>query len=387
MSRRAKRHPPEGVKLRMWLSEPVGGDVKLALQRIERADDVRRVAVMPDVHLAGAVCIGTVVGTRRLVYPQAVGADIGCGMAAVAFDCDVSLLARESRARQVLVTLRETVPVMRHRSRQSAPPLPESLLTAGSLSSAKLVSAAQREGQVEFGTLGRGNHFLEFQGDEDQRLWLMVHSGSRVMGQLITESHLQYATKGKGGLVHLDAGAPMGRAYLSDVSWALRYADASRRAMVDAVTRTMHRLFKADAVSASLLCCDHNHVRREEHFGEAYWIHRKGAISAMDGEPGIIPGSMGTRSYHVVGRGCADALSSSSHGAGRAMSREQARRRLSVKQVYRELEGIWFDERLAAGLREETPSAYKDIDAIMRAQKKLTRIVRRLHPVLCYKGA
>lgn len=386
MSRRASRPGSESGKLRMWLSEPAGTAVKSVLKRIARAEDVRHVAVMPDVHLAGAVCIGTVVGTRRLVYPQAVGADIGCGMAAVAFDCDASLLVEESRARQVLRALSEAVPVMRHRSRRAAPPLPESLLAEESLSSEKLMTAAQRDGQVECATLGRGNHFLEFQADEDRRLWLMVHSGSRAMGQLITEFHLRHATRGKGGLVHLDAGTDTGRAYLSDVGWALRYADANRRAMVDAVVAMMSRVFKVDALRSSLLSCDHNHVRREQHAGDTYWVHRKGAISARDGEPGIIPGSMGTRSYHVVGRGRADALTSSSHGAGRGMSREQARQRVSVKQVFQQLDEVWFDERLALGLREESPSAYKDIDAVMRAQKKLTRIVRRLRPVLCYKG-
>ncbi len=128
------------------------------------------------------------------------------------------------------------------------------------------------------------------------------------------------------------------------------------------------------------------HVRRETHEGEALWVHRKGAISAVAGERGLIPGSMGTHSFHVEGRGCAEALCSSAHGAGRRLSRTDARRRLSAKDVVRELRGVWFDHRLAAGLREEAPSAYKDIDAVLRAEHDLVRITRRLRPVLCFKG-
>jgi tRNA-splicing ligase RtcB (3'-phosphate/5'-hydroxy nucleic acid ligase) len=132
--------------------------------------------------------------------------------------------------------------------------------------------------------------------------------------------------------------------------------------------------------------CNHNHVRRETHFGELLWVHRKGAMSAADGEPGLIPGSMGTHSFHVEGRGCEDALASSAHGAGRRLSRADARRRLSARDVTRELRGIWFDHRLAQRLREEAPSAYKDVNGVLRAQHALVRIVRTLRPVLSFKG-
>ncbi len=137
---------------------------------------------------------------------------------------------------------------------------------------------------------------------------------------------------------------------------------------------------------SSFVSCNHNHVRRETHDGESLWVHRKGAIAAGAGEPGLIPGSMGTTSYHVEGRGVAAALGSSAHGAGRRLSRTDARRTLSAKDVTRELRGVWFDHRIAGGLREEAPSAYKDIGSVLRAQAELVRVVRRLRPVLSFKG-
>jgi tRNA-splicing ligase RtcB len=167
----------------------------------------------------------------------------------------------------------------------------------------------------------------------------------------------------------------------------LRYADGSRKAMVHAVAGVMEDLFGVSADPASIVLCNHNHVRREVHFGEELWVHRKGAISAGQGEPGIIPGSMGTPSFHVQGRGVEEALCSSSHGAGRIASRTEARRSLSVSDFMKQMRGIWFDHRLAPRLRDEAPSVYKEIGAVMRAQRDLTRVVRKLTPVLSYKGA
>jgi tRNA-splicing ligase RtcB len=156
--------------------------------------------------------------------------------------------------------------------------------------------------------------------------------------------------------------------------------------MIDAAAGAVADLFGARPVEGSFFSCDHNHVRRETHFGQALWVHRKGAMSAASGELGVLPGSMGTETFHVEGRGCADALCSSAHGAGRAMSRDEARRKVSVRELERQLRRVWFDPRAAPALREEAPSAYKDVRAVLRAQRELTRIVRRLRPVLCYKG-
>ena len=377
--------------VRAWLSEPVSADVKKIIERLTRATDVQHIAVMPDVHLAEGVCIGNVVATSHLLYPQAVGGDVGCGMTALAFDADADILRRDETARTVLGALTRAVPTMRHPSRAAPPPLPPELtdpaLKGLVLSDPTLVSAAAREGRVEFGTLGRGNHFLEFQADQDGRLWLMVHCGSRHMGQAITALHARGATRAAGGLWFLDADVEAGQAYLQDVAWARAYSEANRRQMVTTMAALLAQLSGVRPIWETLFSCDHNHVQSEEHFDRRLWVHRKGAASAADHEPGIIPGSMGTRSFHVLGRGCEDALRSSSHGAGRRLSRAQARQRVTARGLATEMADVCFDERLAARLREEAPSAYKDIDAVMRAQRELTRIFRRLRPVLVYKGA
>jgi tRNA-splicing ligase RtcB len=245
-----------------------------------------------------------------------------------------------------------------------------------------------RDARLQLGTLGRGNHFLEFQRDEQDHLWLMVHSGSRSMGQAITAHHLAENPIPQSGrrFVALDSETSAGKAYLADVAWAIHYAVENRRALVAATRRLMERLFGVTTDAGSLIECHHNHVQCEVHLGRSYWVHRKGALPAGENRPGLIPGSMGTPSFHVTGRGCPDSLCSSSHGAGRVLSRHEASRRITHRQFERELRGVWFDHRRIDALRDEAPSAYKDIVGVMRAQRDLVRIERRLQPILSYKG-
>jgi tRNA-splicing ligase RtcB len=369
----------------MWLAEPMPRDVRQAVERVARAEDVQRIAVMPDVHLAESVCIGLVVATDRLVYPQAVGSDIGCGMAAAAFEVEATCVADAAVAQRVLREIGERVPVMRQRSLGGAAELVGDL-DPNLLSDAGLMRAARREGRVEMGTLGRGNHFIELQADADDRLWLMVHSGSRVMGQAIAGHHRARAVRARGGLVHLDTASEAGQAYLNDMRWALRYAAANRRAMIEAVAGVLKEEIGAARDDASVVDASHNHVRGEVHGGRDLLVHRKGASPAAAGERGVIPGSMGTPSYHVVGRGCEEAMRSSSHGAGRAMSRGDAARTVSVRELERQVRGVHIDRRAIARLTDEAPSAYKDVHAVMRAQRELVRIERELRPVVNYKG-
>jgi tRNA-splicing ligase RtcB (3'-phosphate/5'-hydroxy nucleic acid ligase) len=368
--------------VKAWLAEPPAPDVRRAVRRLASAKDVQRIAIMPDVHLAGDVCIGTVLATTRLIYPAAVGGDIGCGIAAVAFDVPAESLRAAGRAAQMFDLLRERVPIIRH-ARQGAPELP-ALIFERSLSDGRLDVIRRRDGVVQFGTLGRGNHFLEFQSDEDNRLWLTVHSGSRAMGQAIRDFHVGRATGRSGGIEFLDASSEAGAAYFADAAWARRYARANRRAMVNAVAGIVRDLLGGSIAEPTYFDCDHNHVEHETHDGVRWWVHRKGANAAGAGQPGIIPGSMGTESFHTEGRGNVASFCSSSHGAGRAMSREEARRRISLKTIHREMGETLFDR--SCDLREEAPSAYKDIRAVFRAQADLVRRVRRLAPVLCYKG-
>jgi len=342
------------------------------------------VALMPDAHLAEDVCVGAVLATSGTLYPSAVGGDIGCGMAAVAFDIEAAAVAETHAAARILNALRAAVPFERHR-RATLPSLPEGLGDR-SLSSPELEGLRRRIAGTQLGTIGSGNHFVELQTDEEGRLWLMLHSGSRGLGPAIRAHHLRHCHVGRHGQRYLEAACDLGRSYLADVGWALAYADASRRRMVEAVADVLGHVAQATPRWETFESCHHNHVRQEVHCGDTLWVHRKGAIPAGAGVIGLVPGSMGTFSVHVVGLGNPASLGSCAHGAGRRLSRSAARRKISVSSLARESRGIFFDHRLAQDLREEAPSAYKDLKCVLRAQRELARVVRRLRPVLVYKG-
>lgn len=375
---------PSMVPLRSWLTAPLDRDVSDALERLGRAPDVQQVAVMPDVHLAADVCIGVVVATSHLIYPQAAGGDIGCGMLAVAVDVAASALTNPKTAAQLLNEIGRAVP-SRRRNRNAVIPQPAD--TANDrLSDARLESIRQKEGEIEFATLGSGNHFLELQADEEDRLWLMVHSGSRALGQAIRDHHLARAQPREGRLRALDAESDAGKEYLHDTLWARQFAAASRKAMAEETGKVLARTLSCGISWETMIASDHNHVALERHGERMLWVHRKGAMSAQLGQAGVLPGSMGSPSFHVEGRGCEEALCSSAHGAGRALSRGAARSKFSDRDLRRQMEGIWYDYRLTDKLRDEAPDAYKDIRAVLKAQRELVKVIRTLRPVLNYKG-
>ena len=371
-------------KISRWLTIGLSKDVQDRVRRMSECDDVVRIAIMPDVHLAKEYCVGTVVATRSRIMPQAVGGDIGCGMAAVRVDERAERLATRDSATKLLQLLHRFVPSNKHGSDTVSEQLPD-VLAALDLSDPRLEKYAARDGRFQLGTLGRGNHFLEFQADQEGVLWMMIHSGSRAMGQRITEYHLRNAVKDT-PLAYIEADSDEGRAYLNDVAWAREYARQNRLSMLRMASELLRTLWSVDIDERSLIESDHNHVLQEIHFGEQLWVHRKGAQSAALGESGVIPGSMGTASYHVVGRGCAESMNSASHGAGRALSRSDARSSVSVKALRRQMGSVFFDGNKAAAIRDEAPSAYKDIRRVMKAQRELVKIVRMVKPLISYKG-
>lgn len=373
------------IEIQTWLTAPLTQDIKRSLRRMAESDDVHHVAVMPDVHLSNKVCNGVAVATKELIYPQAIGNDIGCGMLAVAINLSADALSSELVAGRLLGGLYRSVPSIKHLQSKCQLTLPDSLNDMP-LSHDSLEKCKQRDGVLQMGTLGRGNHFLEFQADIDGRLWLMLHTGSRGMGQTIADHHLREATFSGSGLLHLPANSASGQNYLSDLDWAIEYASQNRLAIARSVELLMADLFETSLDWPTLIHSNHNHVKRETIRGSEYWIHRKGCLSAKLDEPGVIPGSMGTCSFHVTGRGLAQALESSSHGAGRRLARGEAMRQISLRDFHKQTRNVWIDRRRADSLRDEAPSAYKDIDRVMRAQRKLTCIVRSLRPVLSYKG-
>jgi tRNA-splicing ligase RtcB len=371
--------------LHAWLVNPLDGEVRNAIERLRRAPDVQHVAVMPDVHLAGDVCIGVAIGTTHLIYPQAVGGDIGCGVLAVPFDVSADRLAEPAIAGRVLAKLAGAVPARRWNRKMTMEP--PHAVASDTLSYPRLDAVWRKQGTLEFATLGSGNHFAELQVDGEERLWLMVHSGSRAMGPAIRDHHLERAeVAGSSGLRALNANSVEGRAYLHDTAWARRYAAANRQQIAMNIGTVLAATIGATLQWDLAITTDHNHVESEPHGGNTFWVHRKGAMAAAHDQWGALPGSMGTASFHVQGRGCSQALCSSAHGAGRLMSRTAARRSVTTRELQRQMAGIWYDYRHAEQLRDEAPSAYKDIRAVARAQRELVKIVRVLRPVLNYKG-
>jgi tRNA-splicing ligase RtcB len=349
-------------------------------------------AVMPDVDPSADVCVGTVLATGGLVYPKAVGGDIGCGMATVACKPAPLDALHDKRRRRVLEEFTARIAILRRRHADSGwsshAPDPTSL------SDERLAKGAARDGLIQFGTLGRGNHFLEVQADEEDRVWIMVHSGSRAMGQYIVDHHTRRAAtalgrssqRALGGrLLAVDASSPEGTAYLHDHDWCVRYAAANRRRLLEDAAAVLKRECGLSIDWSSLIDVPHNFVRRESH-GEYLIVHRKGAAPADAGSIGVIPGSAGTFSVHVEGLGNADALRSSSHGSGRVLSRAEAKRGVSSSKLRRQLDGVTHDERLMARLTDEAPSVYRDLRLVLEAQRDLVRTRRKLRPLMSYKG-
>lgn len=373
-------------QVNQWVPEPLSSAVEKTIDRVSQAADFRWLAIMPDVHLAKDACVGLVLATDSLVYPQAIGGDIGCGYLVVGLDTDVSMLQDERHAARLMNGLYEEIPWNRRPGGSVVSPLPPTL-TEDRLSDDRLHRATLRDGRFQMGTLGRGNHFVEFQADQDDRLWLVIHSGSRAMGQLITQHHLQQATLDKASrLSYLDTLTENGVAYLNDQEWARRYAAANRLAMLKLIEDVLSREFAIATNHKTLIHRDHNHVASERHFDRTVYVHRKGAQVASAGERSIVPGSMGTESYLVEGRGVAEAMNSFSHGAGRRMSRAAARKVVSPSSFLRQVDEVWFDTRKTDRLLDESPEAYKDIVKVMRAQRELVKIVDRHRPVLNFKA-
>lgn len=374
-------HP--GASVRQWLVEAkLPDEVWRNVERLAGAEDVREVVLLPDIHLGRMVNNGCVAATIELVYPEAVGGDIGCGFSAIAFDGDAKIFSESSSAASVLSRLAGEVPALK--LRRASGELPASLRRQ-ELSDANLQRESQRDGVYQLGTLGCGNHFVEFQRDDAGRLWVMVHSGSRAMGQAIAGFHLARAASASTGLRYLDRRTDAGRAYLNDMEWAVRYATVSRLSILARCSEIMQDLFCVAADENSYLDCPHNFARLESHHGQTMMVHRKSANSARAGEPGLIAGSCGTSSYRVRGLGSEASLHSSSHGAGRLWSRTEASRRIQAADLRRQLHGVHYDERLVNELRDEAPAAYRDLREVLKAQRDLVRQEGRLTPVLNFK--
>ena len=396
--------PENGRPIKLWTrGVPVDEEAKRQLIRTAQLPFIfNHLAIMPDVHVGKGSTIGSVIPTQGAIIPAAVGVDLGCGMIAAkttlkAADLPDNLQAWRAAIEKAVPHGR--TPGTRDVGAWTNPPPVVDAAWAALAEGFKAITdkypkLAKSNSHHHLGTLGTGNHFIEVCLDETDAVWFMLHSGSRGVGNAIGSLFIEMAKEDMRryfiNLPDMDlAYFPQQTEHFADyvqaVAWAQDYAHHNRalmmRNVVEAVQKIMHKRFET-AVEA--VNCHHNYVQRENHFGKNIWITRKGALSARKGEWGIIPGSMGAKSYIVRGKGEAQSFCSCSHGAGRLMSRAEAKRRFTLKDQAQATEGV--ECRKDAAVIDEIPLAYKDIDAVMAAQADLVEIVHTLKQVVCVKG-
>jgi tRNA-splicing ligase RtcB len=354
------------------------------------------IAVMPDVHVGKGATVGSVIATKGAIIPSAIGVDIGCGMAALMTNLTANDLP--DSLTEIRTELEACIPVG-NASHKALPTNAEkrwykTLKTTYEKVENKHPKFAPKSSPAsQLGTLGGGNHFIELCLDETDTVWLMLHSGSRNIGNRIGQFFITAAKQEmeKLGvklvdkdLAYLTEGSVLFDDYVEAVGWAQDYAMQNRQTMVDNVLLTLGKFFPQLVTDQIVVNCHHNYVEKETHFGEQVWVTRKGAVRARQGDMGIIPGSMGARSYITRGKGNPDSFNSSAHGAGRRMSRTEAKRQFTLDDHIQATLGV--ECRKDSGVIDETPGAYKNIDNVMQAQTDLVDIAYRLKQVLCIKG-
>lgn len=347
------------------------------------------VAVMADGHRGYGVPVGAVIATEGAISPYMVGVDIGCGMIARRLDLTSASLPDNLDELHNLISM--TIPAgMGHGHLE-----PTVWGTMPEHSHYDLSPELEKTARTQLGSLGGGNHFVELCLDEIDRVWLVLHSGSRGIGNKLATQHINTA---KGimadigmelpdkDLAYLTEGSAEFDAYIKDLLWCQVWALENREAMMHAAHNSVEKFLGHYIVNRDQVNCHHNFTVQEEHDGKKLWITRKGAIKASTGVRGVIPGSMGAASFITTGLGNAKSYESSSHGAGRRLGRKAAERVLTVEQLRESMKGKSWDESKAEQLLDESPLAYKDIFEVMEAQKDLTRIDHQLHQILNYKG-
>lgn len=382
----------------------VGVDVdQKALEQIRNVAALpfihHHVAVMPDVHYGIGATVGTVIATKGAIVPAAVGVDIGCGMLAVKTDIKAERLT-EAVLKRLRAAIEKAVPV--GAESHDGDTIPEHIAKKWDWLAADYTKLVDMHGPAvstkispmrQLGTLGGGNHFIEVSLDLDGHTWVVLHSGSRGVGNRIGRYFIEKARKGMEDMfIHLpdkdlayfsESQADF-NGYVQAVGWAQEYALANRAAILYSVLDCLLVKFPGFKCVTEAINCHHNYVEQEHHFGANVWVTRKGAVRAREGDLGIIPGSMGTRSYIVRGKGEAQSFNSCSHGAGRVMSRGEAKGKITLEDHALATAGI--ECRKDADVLDESPAAYKPIEDVMAAQADLVDIVTELRQVLCVKG-
>jgi tRNA-splicing ligase RtcB len=394
-----------GAPIKAWIrGVPCEEAAKRQLRNIATLPFIYKwVAAMPDVHHGRGSTVGCVIATKGAVVPAAVGVDIGCGMMAVQTELHRDNLP--SGLGNVRAAIERAVPHGRTNDggrgdvgAWAGTPARvqrrwEQLLPGYERLVRSHQGVRHRSPECQLGTLGTGNHFIELCLDERDQVWFMLHSGSRGAGNRIgsyftTLAQKRVATAGvklvDRDLAYLQEGTPEYDGYVEAVEWAQEYARVNRELMMEAMTEAVRKEVRAIPRTVQAINCHHNYIAREQHYGEEVVVTRKGAVRARSGDMGIIPGSMGARSFIVRGLGNPESFHSCSHGAGRAMSRGEAKRTFTIQDHVRATRGV--ECRQDAGVIDETPMAYKPIHAVMAAQTDLVEVAHTLRQVVCVKG-
>jgi tRNA-splicing ligase RtcB (3'-phosphate/5'-hydroxy nucleic acid ligase) len=387
------------VPVKIWTDE-VDDKSRAQLSNIASLPFIHHhVAAMPDVHLGIGATIGSVIATHKAIIPAAVGVDLGCGMVAARLSLTANELD-EKALQKVFDQISRDVPVGRDQHRDE-----RVLVEAAKPFEPGLKSLTDRHPELlkafgkfskwtnQMGTLGGGNHFIEVCLDETNQVWVMLHSGSRGIGNAIASYFIALARKDMErwmiqlpdrDLAYFPEGSEHFADYVEAVHWAQDYAMQNRTSMLELVLSALQRHLPPFTVTTEAVNCHHNYVAQEHHYGENVWVTRKGAIRAREGDLGIVPGSMGARSFIVRGLGNPESFCSSAHGAGRKMSRTAAEKKFTVADMVAQTQGVIC--RKDKDVIDEIPGAYKDIDQVMANQADLTEILHTLKQVVCVKG-
>lgn len=378
-----------------WANHPLSSDEHTMLRNTSKLPCLyKHVALMPDAHLGKGAMVGSVVATKNAIIPACVGVDIGCGMNAVLTPFKADVLSGDGKLRELRTEIEAKIPVGFNKHEHGSGSNKnnwQGWATFDDLHEG--VQDRKANAMLQLGTLGGGNHFIEICIDTENRVWLMLHSGSRNIGKELAERHIGTAKTlhrlnelPDPELAYFIKGTPEFANYWRDLQWAQSYAFANREVMMGILMKIVAKQLNKGVMFRPLevVNCHHNYAEEETHFGENVIVTRKGAVNAEKGQMGIIPGSMGAKSFIVRGLGNPDSYNSCSHGAGRKMSRGQAKKHYTVADLERQTAGI--ECRKDRDVLDEIPSAYKDIRTVMDNQSDLVEIVAELRQIVCVKG-
>jgi len=379
-----------GLIIKSWCDAPEEGAIEQAKNISRLPFAFRQICLMPDAHQGYGMPIGGVMATEGVIVPNAVGVDIGCGMCAV--KTSLTAISVDS-LKKIMGEIRRRIPLgmNRHKERQAV-----ELLPGCTSNDMPVVLSEYEKARAQVGTLGGGNHFIEIQKGDDSHIWIMVHSGSRNLGKQVAdhynkkavafnERYFRQVLKGR-DLAFFPMSSSEGQLYLHEMQYCVDFALANRKLMMDRII-AIFRETVGPVTFEPMINIAHNYARIENHFGREVLVHRKGATSALEGETGIIPGSQGTSSYIVRGKGNPESFMSCSHGAGRKMGRKQAERTLNLEEEKKRLDDKGIIHALrGVGDLDEAAGAYKDIDVVMAEQADLVDILVRLEPLGVVKG-